>query len=176
MAALINSAATSRRRRPMGGESDGQPLRFLRILRDCTVPQCGYGTAVCTLRGEDRHDPGQAVPEMAATDLPRQLGRVPPGATHLVVSVGGNDALRRQDVLGAPARSVAEALLALADARDGFARGHRAMLDAMLARRLPSALCTAYDSHFSGPARQRGVAAAFALFHDAIAHADQPSG
>jgi hypothetical protein len=77
-----------------------------------------------------------------ATDVPRQLGRVPPGATHLVVSAGGNDALGRQDVLGARAGSVADALLALTEVRDGFARGYRAMLEAVLARGLPTALCS----------------------------------
>ena len=81
----------------------------------------------------------------AVTDsVRRQLNRVPPGATHLVVSVGGNDALRRQDVLGARAGSVADPLLALAEARDGFARGYRSMLEAVLeavlARGLPAAL------------------------------------
>src|ERR687890_310611 len=86
-----------------------------------------------------------AVDGAVAADVPRQLGRLPPGATHLVVSVGGNDALRRQDVLGAPARSVAGALLALSEVRDGFARGYRAMLDAVLARGLPTSLCTVYD-------------------------------
>jgi hypothetical protein len=103
-----------------------------------------------------------------ADSVRRQLERVPPGATHLVVSVGGNDALRREDVLGAPARSVAEALLALADARDGFARGYRAMLEAVLARGLPTALCTVYDPRFPDPARQRLAVAGLALFNDAI--------
>ncbi len=109
-----------------------------------------------------------AVDGAVADGVRRQLERVPPGATHLVVSVGGNDALRRQDVLGAPARSVAEALLALAEARDGFAHGYRAMLDAVLARGLPTALCTVYDPRFPDPARQRVAVAGLALFNDAI--------
>jgi hypothetical protein len=109
-----------------------------------------------------------AVDGAVTGDVPRQLGRVPPGATHLVVSVGGNDALRRQDVLGASARSVADALLALGEVRDGFARGYRAMLDAVLARGLPTALCTVYDPRFPDPARQRVAAAGLALFNDVI--------
>ena len=83
-----------------------------------------------------------AVDGAVATDVPRQLGRVPPGATHLVVSAGGNDALGRQDVLGARAGSVADALLALTEVRNGFAPGYRAMLEAVLARGLPAALCS----------------------------------
>ncbi len=98
----------------------------------------------------------------------RQLERIPPGTTHLVVSVGGNDALRRQDVLEVRARSIAEGLLALADVRDGFTRGYRAMLEAVLARGLPTALCTVYDPRFPDPARQRVAVAGLALFNDAI--------
>jgi GDSL-like Lipase/Acylhydrolase family len=105
----------------------------------------------------------------AATDsVCRQLKRIPPGATHLVVSIGGNDALRRQDVLGARARSVAEALLALADVRYGFGRGYRAMVEAVLARGLPTALCTVYDPRFPDPQRQRVAVAGLALFNDII--------
>ncbi len=109
-----------------------------------------------------------AVDGAVADSVRRQLERVPAGATHLVVSVGGNDALRRQDVLGAPARSVADALLALAEARDGFAHGYRAMLDAVLARGLPTALCTVYDPRFPDPARQRVAVAGLTLFNDVI--------
>ena len=85
-----------------------------------------------------------------------------------MVSVGGNDALRRQDVLEVRARSVAEALLALAEVRDGFALGYRAMLEAVLARGLPTAICTIYDPRFPDPARQRVAVAALALFNDII--------
>ena len=98
-----------------------------------------FDNGACVERGEPdvarqlraRLPPGWgatlAAVDGAVTDsVRRQLERVPPGATHLVVSVGGNDALRRQDVLGAPARSVAEALLVLAEPRHGFARGYQA--------------------------------------------------
>ena len=43
--------------------------------------------------------------------VPQQLGGVPEDTTHLVLSVGGNDALGNSDFLEAPARSTAEALL-----------------------------------------------------------------
>ena len=45
-----------------------------------------------------------AVDGAVTADVARQLGRVPHGATHLVVSVGGNDALRQEAVLGASGR------------------------------------------------------------------------
>src|SRR4051794_34485441 len=84
-----------------------------------------------------------------------QLARLPPDATHLVLSTGGNDALRQQDVLDLRVRSVAEALLRLAEVRDGFARDYRAMLGAVLGQGLPTALCTIYDPRFPEPTRQQ---------------------
>jgi hypothetical protein len=101
-------------------------------------------------------------------DLRRQLERVPRDATHLVVSAGGNDALRQEGVLGAPARSVGEALARLAAVRDGFRRDYGAMLGAVLGRGLPAALCTVYDPRFPDPARQRVAVAGLTLFNDAI--------
>src|SRR5918998_5021062 len=59
-------------------------------------------------------------------DVGRQLRRVPADTTHLVLSVGGNDALGRSDFLGAPARTTAEVLSALADIGEEFERGYLA--------------------------------------------------
>jgi hypothetical protein len=109
-----------------------------------------------------------AVDGAVTGSVPGQLGRLPPDATHLVVSVGGNDALRRQDVLDLRVGSVAEALLRLAEVRDGFARDYRAMLDAVLGRGLPTALCTIYDPRFPDPARQRVAVAALTAFNDVL--------
>jgi lysophospholipase L1-like esterase len=117
-----------------------------------------------------------AVDGAVAGDLRRQLERVPRDATHLVVSAGGNDALRQEGVLGAPARSVGEALARLAAVRDGFRRDYGAMLGAVLARGLPTALCTVYDPRFPDPWRQRLAVAGLALFNDVIAREAFPRG
>jgi lysophospholipase L1-like esterase len=84
-------------------------------------------------------------------DVARQLGKVPHQATHLVVSVGGNDALRQETVLGEPARSVGEGLARLGAVADRFRQDYRAMLAGILAHRLPTALCTIYDPRFPDP-------------------------
>jgi hypothetical protein len=54
--------------------------------------------------------------------VPAQLGRVcPADATHLVLSVGGNDALGASHLLGAPVRKRSAKLsLLLAAAQDDF--------------------------------------------------------
>ena len=67
----------------------------------------------------------------------RQLSRLPPDATHLVVSAGGNDALGHADLLDRRATSSPQVLGWLADAAAGFERRYRAMLDAVSARGLP---------------------------------------
>ncbi len=101
-------------------------------------------------------------------DVPRQLDRVARDATQLVVSVGGNDALRQEAVLREPARSVGEALARLAQVRDRFHQDYRAMLNAILPGALPTAVCTIYDPRFPDPAGQRLAIAGLALFNDVI--------
>ncbi|WP_114943700.1 SGNH/GDSL hydrolase family protein [Microvirga calopogonii] len=97
-----------------------------------------------------------------------QMTRIPADATHLIVSAGGNDALRNSGILREPARSVAEVLARLADVRDEFARNYRDMLDAVLSRRLPTAVCTIYDARFPEPDEQRLVVTALSIFNDVI--------
>ena len=104
-------------------------------------------------------------------DVRRQLRRVPADATHLVISVGGNDALGSSDFLSAPARSAAEALSGLADIADGFERGYLSMLADVLARGLPTALCTVYYPRFPDAALQKVAVAALSVFNDCIVRA-----
>jgi hypothetical protein len=97
-----------------------------------------------------------------------QLQRLPPDATHLALSVGGNDALRHAGMLDQAARSVAEVLERLAAIRAEFERDYRAMLDAVLGRGLPTAVCTIYDARFSEPRRRRVAATALTVLNDCI--------
>jgi hypothetical protein len=104
-------------------------------------------------------------------DVRRQLRRVPADATHLVVSVGGNDALGSSDFLSAPARSAAEVLSSLADIGDTFERGYLAMLTDVLAHELPTAICTIYYPRFPDVALQKVAVAALTVFNDCIVRA-----
>ena len=97
-----------------------------------------------------------------------QLARVPADATHLVLSVGGNDALGYSGVLGRPARSVAEALDGLAEISGSFERDYRAMLETVLGRGLPTAICTIYNPSYPDPMRQRITVAALTFMNDPI--------
>ena len=101
-------------------------------------------------------------------DIPSQLARLAPDATHLVLSVGGNDALMRQNLLDTPVRSSAEALDRLALAAREFEASYRRALEACLQRRLPLVACTIYNGNFPDPGHRQRVAFALAGFNDVI--------
>lgn len=97
-----------------------------------------------------------------------QLLLVPEDATHLVVSAGGNDALHSSPVMDEKTRSVGEALDKLADVRERFMADYTAMLGAVAARGLPTAVCTIYDARFPDKTKTRRGSAGLTLFNDCI--------
>ncbi|MBB3019811.1 lysophospholipase L1-like esterase [Microvirga lupini] len=109
-----------------------------------------------------------AVDGAITTGVLSRLSRVPSDASHLVVSVGGNDALASSGILREQARSVAEVVGRFAAVQDEFARNYRTMLDHILALRLPTAICTIYDARFPDPQEQRLVVTALSIFNDVI--------
>jgi hypothetical protein len=106
-----------------------------------------------------------AIDGAVTTDVPRQLAKLPADATHLVVSVGGNDALGSSGLVRDFNRSAGSVLLDLADTQAEFARDYRATLRAVVAVGKPVAVCTVYDAipSLSGP-EQTGLS----LFNDVI--------
>jgi hypothetical protein len=101
-------------------------------------------------------------------DVRRQLVRLPSDTSHLVVSAGGNDALREVGLLDQPARSVAEALDRLAGIAERFGQAYAAMLDRAQADGLPLAVCTIYDGRLPDPRRRRQAVTALATLNDRI--------
>jgi lysophospholipase L1-like esterase len=104
-------------------------------------------------------------------DVREQLRHLPADATHLIVSVGGNDALGYIDFLGAPARSTAEALLGLADIAAEFEGKYRDMLTEVLANGLPTAICTIYYPRFPDMDLQKIAVTGLTVFNDCITRA-----
>jgi hypothetical protein len=104
-------------------------------------------------------------------DVRRQVRRLPMDATHLVISVGGNNALSSSDFLGAPVRSTAEALSSLADIGDEFERCYLAMLAGVLAHGLHTAICTIYYPRFPDAVLQKVAVAGLTVFNDCIVRA-----
>jgi hypothetical protein len=112
-----------------------------------------------------------AVDGAVTTSVARQLQQVPRDATHLVVSVGGNDALGQVHILDDASRSIADALNRLAGIGDGFERSYGAMLDAVRARALPTVLCTIYNPRYPDPRMQRLAVAGLTIYNDTITRA-----
>jgi lysophospholipase L1-like esterase len=97
-----------------------------------------------------------------------QVVKIPASASHLLVSAGGNDGLSRADILQKSAGSVGDAVDQLAALRAEFHQNYRRMLTALLALKLPLALCTVYDPNFSDPLTQRMTSTALNVFNDCI--------
>jgi lysophospholipase L1-like esterase len=108
-----------------------------------------------------------AVDGAVIRDVASQLKRLPTDATHLVVSVGGNDVLAHTDLLDRRASSSAQVLGWLADAAEQFEERYRELLVALTARHLPLTVCTIYNGNLAPPVR-RIAATALAVFNDAI--------
>ncbi len=101
-------------------------------------------------------------------DLPQQLESLPTDPTHLVVSVGGNDALGESALLDRNVSSMAEALELITAVRERFRSSYARMLDQVLQRRLPVAVCTIYEARFPEPVTRRLAATALTALNDAI--------
>lgn len=109
-----------------------------------------------------------AVDGSTTEDVARQLACVPADATHLLLSVGGNDAILRAEVLETPVTSSGEALLMLADIADEFEAAYRSAVQACLELALPLVVCTIYHGQFPEPSYQRRAAIALTAFNDVI--------
>jgi len=109
-----------------------------------------------------------AVDGGVTSDIKNQLRKLPRDASHLILSVGGNDALGHVDILEARSRSTAETLERLAEIGSDFERRYKSMLDAVRASKKPTAICTIYYPRFPDPMLQRLSVTALTVFNDAI--------
>ena len=108
-----------------------------------------------------------AVDGSVTRDLAAQLARVPADASHLVISLGGNDALMNSDLLNRPVASTAEALGLFAERMGAFESAYRSAIDAALGLGRETTLCTIYQGNF-GAEEARLMRPALALFNDVI--------
>ena len=102
------------------------------------------------------------------SDIKGQLKTMPSDATHLMVSIGGNDALQEKALIEQKARSVAEVLDKLAKIKATFKKDYGAMLDGVVARKLPVAVCTIYEARYDDPTARKIAGAGLTIFNDVI--------
>lgn len=99
-----------------------------------------------------------------------QLHDVPADASHLLISMGGNDALHNADLLTLPVSSSGQALLAFAARLADFEVAYRRVLAQAVALGRKTAVCTIYDGALE-PARATAARIGVALFNDVIVRA-----
>ena len=109
-----------------------------------------------------------AVDGSRADDIAAQVAGLRGDATHVVLSVGGNDALMASGLLDEPVYSSADALRLIGASVREFEARYRAAVDACLATGLPLTVCTIYHGNFPDPDYRERVAVALAVFNDAI--------
>jgi hypothetical protein len=109
-----------------------------------------------------------AIDGATTADVKGQLKTVPGNATHLIVSAGGNDALQEKDLIEESARSVAEVLDKLAKIKASFRKSYAAMLDAVVALKLPTAVCTIYEARYQDPTTRAIAATGLSIYNDVI--------
>jgi hypothetical protein len=116
---------------------------------------------------EGSHTTLCAVDGATTRELSSQLRCVPSDASHLVVSIGGNDALQNRDLLTLRVSSSAQALNAFADRLATFERAYRTAIRDVVALQRPTILCTIYNGALE-PEQATMARIGVALFNDVI--------
>ena len=103
----------------------------------------GGGPDVCQQVSERLHEDWKAtllaIDGSMTRDVHEQLRRLPKGASHLIISTGGNDAVNHLELLSQSAESVSQVLGILWEVGLQFRETYRQLLANVLALRLPTA-------------------------------------
>lgn len=106
-----------------------------------------------------------AVDGDTTAEVPQQLKRLPIDATHLVLSVGGNDALACLPQIEGPASSVKQGLVTLHRMQTSFEVSYGALIKTLLTLNKPLMVCTIYDAI---PGLPPELITALSVFNDVI--------
>lgn len=113
-----------------------------------------WNVTLCAIDGSTTHDVG------------RQLDRVPKTADHLVMSLGGNDAIMNADLLDLPVSSTAGALETFHERLEAFETSYGWALDALKHLGRMAWVCTIYNGNLGADATRAKVA--LMMFNDVI--------
>ena len=110
----------------------------------------------------------RAVDGSVIENVREQALDLPDDATHLVISVGGNDAILKADILRQKAASSVEVLDRFSDVAGEFEYHYREMLQTVLRLKKPTVVCTIYYPRIPEPFMQKIAVAALTIFNDVI--------
>lgn len=108
-----------------------------------------------------------AVDGHTSSEVPVQASGIPADATHLALSVGGNDALGALTTLSTPVSTVFEALGVLVPVVKCFREDYQRALRSIVAAQRPLLVCTVYDRI---PGLAPALLVALSIFNDIITH------
>ncbi|MGL5795386.1 MAG: SGNH/GDSL hydrolase family protein [Waterburya sp.] len=101
-------------------------------------------------------------------DVYAQLEDLPKDTTHLVLSIGGNNALSNIGIINQKVVSSAQVFSGLADISEEFEQQYQKLLTKILSFNLPTVICTIYYPNHSELLDRRIAIAALATFNDVI--------
>ncbi len=158
-------------------------MKHLVLLGDSTLDNAAYtagGPSVITHVARELPEHWKAtlaaVDGSTTEDIEAQLQTLPADATHLLLSVGGNNALLQADVLDTPVTSSGDALLMLFEIARTFEAQYRGVVAACLKKKLPLVVCTVYHGNFPDANYQQRVVVALTVFNDAIVRVAAENG
>jgi lysophospholipase L1-like esterase len=149
-------------------------VMHLVLLGDSTIDNQNYTKGELSVEGHLRRSTLAGTITRLATDghttshIPEQLEHLPDDATHLVLSVGGNDALMNINILERPALDVWDAVRSISDIINVFKKNYRKCLDEVLSHSLPTVVCTIYNGAFESVQEQKVMTTMARLFNDVI--------
>jgi hypothetical protein len=115
-----------------------------------------------------------AVDGSTTENIKDQMQRLPKDATHLVLSVGGNDAIMNSSRFGwslfgfGSEEPPQNGLQALVEVSEEFAKSYGLVIELCLRPGLPLVVCTIYNCCFPEASYQRLVTAGLTVFNNAI--------
>ena len=96
-----------------------------------------------------------AVDGHVTSHIVTQLNNLPSDATHLFVSVGGNDALGHLSILNEPIPTIGDAFQKMYLIGENFQKAYSEMLDSVLVHKLPTTVCSIYYPKFDAQSLNR---------------------
>ena len=109
------------------------------------------------VRGGDCKVTNLAVDGHVTRHIVTQLNNLPSDATHLFLSVGGNDGLEHLSIFNDNIDTIGDALQKMYLIGEDFKKAYSAMLDSVLMHKLPTAVCNIYYPRFFSSSLDRVI-------------------
>ena len=109
------------------------------------------------VRGGDCKVTNLAVDGHVTRHIVTQLNNLPSDATHIFLSVGGNDGLGHLSIFNDNIDTIGDALQKMYLIGEDFKKAYSAMLDSVLMHKLPTAVCNIYYPRFFSSSLDRVI-------------------